>query len=245
MGTVLTDTFYSKVLGIDWNYSVYIPEDYQKGKSELWFLMHGANGHQLNFLERIDMKKHLDAIETKDVFVFVDGFNSFYLDGPGIAMESALMKDLIPEMKERYGSSAINLAGISMGGYAALRLSFKYSNSFSKVAAISPAVWSVMKEGTATYHWHVFRDKKGQFDHEMWSKEHPSSYLSSLKDHQTRYFIMTGKQDEAVAYQEVEKLYHDMKKMNLDVVYCLDETGSHAWPFWDVAMQKMLQYFED
>lgn len=245
MGTVITNTFYSKALGIDWNYSVYLPKEPIQEDAELWFLFHGAYGHQLNFLERIDMKRHLDTLETKDIFVFVDGFNSFYIDGPGIAMETALMKEMIPYFEEQYGIEKSNLAGISMGGYGALRLSLKHPDRFNKVAAISPAIWYEMGEGVPTYDWHVFRDRKGAFKHRLWQREHPSSYLALNGKNQTRYFLMTGKKDGAVPYLDVDKFYKEMKHLKFDVHYDLDEDGDHSWPFWDRAMLKMLSYFED
>lgn len=245
MGTILADTLYSKEMRIDWNYSVYLPNDYQKGTTDVWFLLHGANGHQLNLLERIDLKEHLDKMNATDVFVFVDGFNSFYIDGPGISMESAILKDLIPHIEKLYEPQQKHIAGISMGGHGALRLALKYPNMFKNVGALSPAVWYEMNESIYTYSWHVFRDENGEYLHGKWNEAHPSSYLENASAIQSRFFVMTGQKDEAVSSTNVEKLAHSMIDKGLDVKWILDEKGDHSWPFWDKAIMEMLKYFQE
>ncbi|MBP5159159.1 MAG: hypothetical protein ILP10_02550, partial [Lachnospiraceae bacterium] len=99
-------TLYSEVLKLDWNYSIYLPRGYDleensKREYPVIYFLHGAYGNHRNFVERIHMNRMLEKF-VDVIGVFVDGFNSFYIDGPGVAMESAVIKDLIPKIERMY-----------------------------------------------------------------------------------------------------------------------------------------------
>ncbi len=61
---------------------------------------------------------------------------------PEISAERHLLDRVMPLVAERYGAvpPRIALLGTSMGGQGALRLAFKYPDTFPIVAAISPAI---------------------------------------------------------------------------------------------------------
>ena len=129
-GTVKATSFYSPTLGLDWNYDVYLPADYESNPDKTYpviYMLHGLYGNHRNLLERFDSSAMLDeAIQTAGqgaIVVFVDGFNSFYIDSAdrGLKMESAIMNDLVPYIESTYRVSKDRkdhaIGGISMGGY--------------------------------------------------------------------------------------------------------------------------------
>jgi enterochelin esterase family protein len=83
------------------------------------------------------------------VVVMPDAGNSWYVDsaalgGPG-DFETAILDDLpqaieedLPVRREREGRA---IAGLSMGGYGALRLAFKRPDRYCAVASLSGAIW--------------------------------------------------------------------------------------------------------
>lgn len=50
-GSMETSTIFSPVLGIDWNYSVYLPAGYRDGslRHPVIYLLHGLYGNHGNF----------------------------------------------------------------------------------------------------------------------------------------------------------------------------------------------------
>ena len=72
--------------------------------------------------------------------------HTFYLNSENgkVRYEDFLMKEFMPEMEKKYraeGTRATRgITGISMGGYGALRLAFKYPDEFAAVSAQMPAL---------------------------------------------------------------------------------------------------------
>ncbi len=74
------------------------------------------------------------------------GGHTFYLNSENgkIRYEDFLMKEFMPQMEKKYrveGTRATRgITGVSMGGYGALRLAFKYPDEFAAVSAQMPAL---------------------------------------------------------------------------------------------------------
>lgn len=253
---VLATTIWSDKLQLDWNYSIYLPSGYNKevgGDYDIIYLLHGSHGNHRNLVERFPIQKQLDKLikegkMDKTVAVFVDGFNSFYLDGRGVKMESAIINDLIPTIEKEYKIKANRdtrfVGGISMGGYGAANLALKYPDLFSRAILLSPAVWYEMKEGIATYDWCLFRDSNNKFNHELWNKNHPSTALKNFNsDKKLNFYIITGEDDQVISYRDVKKFADELKsKANVELV--VEPKGIHAWPFWEKSMEKALEAFK-
>ncbi len=238
---VFFSTIYSKELNIDWNFALYRPRRLDRDSRILYFF-HGAYGSYKNVLDHTNIKAKMDLwLEKNDIpntiIVFVDGFNSFYIDSDQYKMESALIKDLLPQIeglfdkdfspKERY------LAGISMGGHGALRLGLKYEELFSGLLAISPAIWYETRKEYPNYLWNLFR-RDGVFDEDLWMSYHPAKLLGKSVD--MKIEIITGRSDSLVPYENIERFSKEAGKL-VQVTY-LDK-GDHSWPFWDQALDKL------
>jgi S-formylglutathione hydrolase FrmB len=61
---------------------------------------------------------------------------------PHISVEQYVTERVVPYVAERWQASPPRLAllGVSMGGQGALRIAYKYPNTFPTVAAVSPAI---------------------------------------------------------------------------------------------------------
>ena len=152
---IIAEIMWSEVMELHWNYRVYIPKEYGENLDKNYptlYVLHGWGGNLTNTSDetRIDSKSVLDnLIDNKEIkpmiVVFVDGFNSFYVDGPTFKMKSAIVKDLIPFIDSKYrtlsNKSSRAIAGISMGGYGALNIALSNSEIFASVGLMSPAIW--------------------------------------------------------------------------------------------------------
>src|SRR5699024_4691637 len=66
---VLTSTIYSKTLGMDWNYDIYLPRDYDENSDKAYpiiYLLHGIFGNHRNMLERYDSQAILEETMKKE-----------------------------------------------------------------------------------------------------------------------------------------------------------------------------------
>ncbi|CAM2901971.1 alpha/beta hydrolase [Erysipelothrix tonsillarum] len=255
-GVMIDGTIYSPSLKFDWNYSAYCPylEAHEAMASlPVVYLLHGATGNHRNLSERFPLPTYLDEMieageVSKCVVIFVDGLNSFYVDSPNFKMETAIIEDLIPTVEKRMGLSPNRdrryIGGLSMGGYGASNLGLRYPELFSKVMALSPAVWHTMTPETVTYDWHVFRDEHGNFDHNRWDAEHPKSQLTAYqsKDLPVSFFVMSGESDEAVPVAEVKQFVADLSDV-VEVTVHYTKAGDHSWPFWELGTLRAFKEF--
>lgn len=247
---VVTTTLYSKHLGIDWNYDVYLPAGYNpkaNKKYPVLFMLHGLYGNHRNLLERFNSQQIIDGLvhrtSKKMIVVFVDGFNSFYVNQKGgMQMETAIIKDLIPKINQTY-KVATNpnqraIGGISMGGYGAARLALKYPNQFSKAVMISPSVWySLAKGNPIRANMHAFTDGKTNWSDQVYNSEFPTKYINN-KSRNVKLYIETTSSDTTVPVKDVNHFVNDVKSQGINVKYVKDSGDNHNWTYWTKAAPK-------
>ena len=250
-GTRKTLFWYSDTLKMDCNYSVYLPASYDENdKTQEYpviYLMHGVGGHQLNMIERFSTPDILNKLIGEGklpecIVVFIDGYNSFYYDGPGLAMETAIIQDLIPFIDETYNTLAAKegrmIGGISMGGYGAARFALKYPKMFSTALLLSPAVWQ-NAQGNVCSDLHLFNN----FDQATWDAEHPLAFLDSYTEagSPVNFYVIHGTEDTAVPPADVEFFVDALSKV-APVEYVPYEGGIHAWSTWEITCEMALEY---
>ncbi len=255
----LAPTLYSKVLKLDWNYTIYLPKGYDDPanadkKYPVIYLLHGAFGNHRNLVERFSTPEIMDKlIESGEmpeaIVVFPDGFNTYYIDGPSLNMESAFINDLFPQIESLYRVDATKekriIGGISMGGYGAARFALKYPELFSAALLISPAVWHAPDEqNTLSQSWHVFPEGDTNFSQSVWESFHPNAYLKdyTAKDSHVDFYLISGDADTVVDVAEVKNFYEQLHTVAPEAQLTIEPEGVHAWTFWEPATTKALQF---
>lgn len=162
---IIAEIIWSEVMQLHWNYRVYIPKGYRENlgkKYPVLYFLHGWGGNVTNATDktRIDSQTVLDQLISNGeidpmIVVFVDGFNSCYVDGPTFKMKSAIVNDLIPFIDSNYrtlnNKNSRAIAGISMGGFGSLNIGLSNIEMFTSIGLISPAIWDSIEEGNPIY----------------------------------------------------------------------------------------------
>lgn len=143
-------TLESKLLGRTIDYSILYPVNYQRAgnadkRFPVLYLLHGLTGHHTNWIERSRMA--LYATHYDLFIVMAEGENAWYTDSatvPSDKFESHILQELIPDVEKRFRVSTERdgraIAGLSMGGYGALKFGFKYPERFALVGSMSGAL---------------------------------------------------------------------------------------------------------
>lgn len=155
-----TIQFQSKLIGKMLPYNVILPRDYQaspRTRYPVLYLLHGFGGHYSDWVTRTNLADY--AADYRLIVVTPEGNDGWYTDSAGTATdkyESYILQELIPDVDKRFRTIqtryARGIAGLSMGGYGALKFGLKYPDRFIFAASLSGA--------TATATW-TDEDLKG------------------------------------------------------------------------------------
>ncbi len=139
----------SKLMNREMPYRVILPVNYnnanEKNAYSVIYLLHGLTGHFDNWTDRTKLVEY--AKNYNYVIVTPEGDNGWYSDSAAAAndkYESYIVRELIPEIDKKFRTLANRenraIAGLSMGGYGAVKFGLKYPEMFSIVGSFSGAL---------------------------------------------------------------------------------------------------------
>jgi putative tributyrin esterase len=171
---VLTEdvVFRSSALGRDMHYRVILPRTLEPGKKlPALYLLHGGGG---DFREWSNYSDVAHYAETRLIIVMPQGDSSYYTNAASRAQdryEDYIVNDLIADVESRFPAARERshraIAGVSMGGFGAVKLALKYPELFSFAGGISPALdvptrpFSIKRIGQWRHHRSIFGDWQG------------------------------------------------------------------------------------
>ena len=138
-------TFHSAALNRDMPYRVILPKDIASGrKLPAVYLLHGRGDNYRDWSNSTDVSP---LAEHGLVVVMPEGDSSYFtnaVERPQDRYEDYIVKDLIRDVESRFpvagGRARRAIAGVSMGGYGAIKLALRYPALFAFAGGLSPAV---------------------------------------------------------------------------------------------------------
>ena len=143
----------SQILARPVRYCAYLPASFDKDKTRRYpvlYYLHGLGDNEQSLLNfgGWDLVSELRSQGKVGEFVILApaAGHTFYINSEDgkVRYEDFFMKEFMPQMEKRYraeGTRATRgITGVSMGGYGALRLGFKYPDQFAAVSAQMPAL---------------------------------------------------------------------------------------------------------
>ncbi len=146
---VETVEFRSELVGRKLPYRVVLPVGYddpvtQTRRYPVVYLLHGLFGHYTDWTERTKLSQYASSYGM--IVVTPEGENGWYTDSltvPSEKFESYIVKELIPDVQRRFRTVESRegraIAGLSMGGYGALKFGVKYPDMFAFAGSMSGA----------------------------------------------------------------------------------------------------------
>jgi S-formylglutathione hydrolase FrmB len=251
---VETVQFHSDLINATLPYNVILPADYRTSKTTRYpvlYLLHGLSGHYTDWLTRTNIADY--ASQYRIIVVMPEGNNSWYVDGapvrtasgserPGDKYESYLLQEVLPDVDKRYRTIQSRygraVAGLSMGGYGAIKFGVKHPSTFafagSMSGALAAASWTEdeMKSVKAVYDSlpPVFgaagSDVRKANDIFQIAQGLPASRVAALPyfylDSGTEDFFFEVNHRFAQLLRE-KKIPHEYREL----------PGDHSWQYWD------------
>lgn len=254
-GVINHESFYAVHLQQNMKYNVYLPDNYKKNvKYPVVYLLHGASGNENDWAsvnygnigetaDKLIKNKSIPAI----IIVMPDGFtDSWYVDSLVYQMESAIIDDLIPYIESKYSidKNVRYIAGLSMGGYGALRFVLLYPDYFKGAGLLSPAIYDPLPPESSSARTTPVFQNRGKFDNSLWEKYNYTNYLDEYlySNKQIPMYIVSGDDDvyNVEYYSTIlyEKLKENKKLSELRIV-----NGGHSWDVWKDNIDEVLLYF--
>ena len=146
--SVETVQFQSKLVNATLPYNVVLPPDYRTSSTTRYpvlYLLHGLTGHYSDWLTKTNVADY--AAQYRMIVVMPEGKDGWYTDSatvPNDKYESYILKELLPDLEKRYRTIETRfgrgVAGLSMGGYGALKFGLKSPGTFAFAASLSGAL---------------------------------------------------------------------------------------------------------
>jgi S-formylglutathione hydrolase FrmB len=143
----------SQILARPVRYCAFLPASFDQDKTRRYpvlYFLHGLGDNEQSLLNSggWDLVSELRSQGKVGDFIILtpSAGHTFYINSENgkVRYEDFFMKEFVPQMEKKYraeGTRATRgITGVSMGGYGALRLGFKYPDDFAAVSAQMPAL---------------------------------------------------------------------------------------------------------
>jgi len=135
-------------MGREMPYRIVLPVDYSSIPAKRYpviYLLHGLSGHYDNWTSKTSLEAY--TANRGVIIVTPEGDDGWYTDSiavPNHNYESYIIKELILEVDKKFRTIADRdhraIAGLSMGGYGALKFGMKYPDRFVLAGSFSGAI---------------------------------------------------------------------------------------------------------
>ncbi len=210
-------------------------------KYKTLYLLHGLLGNYTDWVSKTRIQTW--AEEKNLAVVMPSGDNSFYFKSrtPWNDYGTFIGEELVDITRRMFPLSDKRedtfIAGLSMGGYGALRNGIVYSDTFSHVVGLSSAI-------------HLFEDLSeeaniGLFDNLKEAAEsnlNPKVAVKEMLDEGRKIpgiYMSCGRNDDLLSVNEDFRDY--LKEKGIDVTWDEEDAG-HEWYFWDSQIKKVLDW---
>lgn len=250
----------SKLMAREMPYRLIVPEGYDAdaNKSKRYavvYLLHGLSGHYDNWTAKTKLAEY--ALKYQYIIVTPEGNNGWYVDSPNLSndkYESYIVQELIPEIDAKFRTQANRenrvIAGLSMGGYGALKFGLKHPDKFvlagSFSGALGAAGWTLkgLEENKVT--GAIFDSIKASFGADDSPTRAENDIFKMVREMTPEkvktlplFYVDCGTEDFLVirGNREFGNLLFDKKIPHEFRIL----PGAHDWRFWDTSVREFLE----
>jgi Predicted esterase len=238
-------TFHSAALDRDMAYCALLPADYNSSREKypVLYLLHGLFGDENDWLAKTKLADYTSGLQL--IVIMPEGDDSWYTNSiadPRNRCEDYIANDLIREIESRYrvqsSRNARFIAGLSMGGYGALKMGIKHPRQFSIVGAFSAAALAA----DTLPRFETLNAAFGAPDTPGRSENNLYLLAAKADANDLPYFMLTCGTSDRLRADDLQMA--DLMRL-VGVQYEYEEfPGAHEWPVWNRSVAMLLHYLE-
>jgi len=252
--SVETIQLQSKLVNATLPYNVILPADYRTSKTTRYpvlYLLHGLGGHYSDWLTRTNVADY--ATQYRMIVIMPEGNDSWYVDGAAGSndkYESYILKELMPDVDRRYRTLQSRygraIAGLSMGGYGAIKYGLKYPSTFAFAGSVSGAFgvtrYTEKEMGGAS--WEPFLKIFGPVGSETRKTNDVFEITRALTPGRVAslpyFYFDCGTEDAAQHFNPNRELSGMFLEKKIPHEY-RELPGNHSWQYWDQQVKEVLR----
>jgi len=228
-------------------YRVILPAGYESSSARYptLLLLHGLYGDFENWSTRTNLVRYAERFRL--IIAMPDAGNSWYINSataPSDKFEDYIIKDFVAEVDMHFRTIrepyARAIAGLSMGGYGAIKLALKYPQLFAIAGGISAALNApVDLDDQAPDFRANLQSAFGPHDSLTRQQNDAIALLAQHDSTKLPYVYLDCGTSDALFLQSNRELAARLQKR--EVPYEFHEMpGAHTWDFWDAAILRFL-----
>jgi S-formylglutathione hydrolase FrmB len=238
----------SASLGREVPVRILLPDGYEKGavRFPVLILLHGLGGDYRNWADKTELIAKSHGLGV--IIVMPDGRNSWYTDSatePMDAYESYLIKELIPYVDSKFRTvsrkEARIIAGLSMGGFGALKLALKHPDLFAVAGSFSGALDAPLRDADNPFLRPSIEKVFGRSDDPRRRSDEIFSLVDRISEQEVRglpfLYLDCGSEDWLIGTNRdfsqrllSKKIAHEFRQL----------PGRHDWRFWNAQVGQFL-----
>lgn len=252
-GKVSIDSLKSEVLGVNRQYSVYLPKSFETNpdkKYPILYLLHGVFDNNMGWVMRGHLQdvanKLIDAGEAKEmVIVIPDAGREWngYFDMDGWSYETFFFTEFMPYIENKYrvigDKKNRAIAGLSMGGGGTTVYAQKHPDLFSSAYAMSALMG--LPEGGGI----PAQDQKMAELNRTVTENHCVKFVENADEatkeklRTIRWFVDCG--DDDFLFDVNMDFYKAMRNAQISCQLRVRD-GGHDWEYWHSALYNALPF---
>ena len=252
--SVETVQFQSQLVNATLPYNVILPPGYRSSSVKRYpvlYLLHGWGGHYTDWITRTNLADY--AAKYRIIVVTPEGNDSWYVDsggGPADKYETYILKELIPDVDKRFRTIQARygraVAGLSMGGYGAIKYGLKYPSTFVFAASMSGAfgVTRYTENEMGGSNWEPFLKIFGPVGSETRKANDVFEIARGLSTArvvaQPYFYFDCGTEDAGQHFNPNRELSQIFLEKKIPHEY-RELPGNHSWAYWDQQVQEVLK----
>jgi len=238
----------SSAIGRTIAYRVLVPEHYDDDlrRFPVLYLLHGLTGDFKDWTTKTNVAEYTRRLPL--VIVMPDAENSWYTNSagePAQKFEDYLLKDLVDDVeakfrviRSRYGRA---IAGLSMGGYGALKMALKRPGQFALAGSFSGAL-AVARDSDFNSRMGAEGERVlrifGPAGSQTRTENDVFALAAAAKPATAPYIYMDCGTDDGLLDSNRE-LAAILRRTELKYEYH-EVPGAHTWDYWDARVRSML-----
>jgi S-formylglutathione hydrolase FrmB len=234
--------------GMKVGFNIILPRDYATSTQRypVLYLLHGYTDH---YPAWVTYSRITDCARGYDeIVVMPEGDNGFYTNSyadKNLAWEDFILLDLIPYVDGHYRTVTSRqgraIAGLSMGGYGAMKIGLKHPEMFAAAASLSGAMGAA-RSSHRPIDDPVFRklieSVYGPPDSPTRAAEDPFELIKNVPaDLRPQIYFSVGSEDFLLG--ENREFAKHLSELKVSYQY-REFPGKHEWPVWDREIQVVL-----